>query len=343
MMRARDLGQAVGHLPAGPANAISDVEGVGVGHAEIGGSKLYCGLSAVLPYPLTVKERRLYCGGYALGGGGRLTGRGVAEDFGTFSSPIVLAPAPALGRVYDEAIAYGIERDPGLSTDTGWPPVVLGVDDAFFNEPASVWRLAGHQDLHRALAAASSGVGAGVAEGNVGIGRGLVAFGYKGGVGSASRLYGGYRVGALVAAGGGDAAYMVPDFEYGKMKLDQGGYGGEGAVILATDAPLLPHQLDRLAERAFIGVVRSGLVGPLTLKHNVLAFSTVPTVAVGDESPLDKAEKLEEGELPLLGAAAAEAAEEAVYNAVLAATAVEFGGKKAVPLPLEALRRGRGK
>jgi D-aminopeptidase len=322
-MRLRELGVKVGLLPPGPGNSIADVEGVRVGHAAIEGEGLCCGITAILPYDLQVKERRLHIGRWAEGGS-PLTGLQVLEDFGTFSSPLVLAPPAAMGKLYEGLLGYGLGRDPGLDLDTGWPPLILGVED--LNPPALVYRAAAEAQLRAALQSAGQ-----VQEGNAGIGRGLGAFGLKGGVGTASRQCGDYVVGALVAAGGGSRLW-ADGYPLDLWTRLPPGRAGSCAAVLATDAPLLPHQLDRLAGHAALGLARAGLLDSATRQGAVLAFST--RGPAGEGVALQTPAVDEEG-LPALFGAGAEAAAEAVLNALLAASPAQVGGAS-----LEALQPG---
>lgn len=316
-MRLRQLGLKVGGLPVGPRNSIADVAGVSAGHAAIEGEDLCCGITAILPYDLRVKERRLYIGHWVADGGSPLTALQVLEDFGIFSSPIVLAPPAAMGRLYEGLLGYGLGRDAGLDLDTGWPPLIAGVDD--LNPPALVYRCAAEVQLTAALQAAGSGE---VQEGNAGIGRGLGAFGLKGGVGTSSRRCEDYQVGALVAAGGGSRLWADGYPLDLWARLPRESRPGTCAAVLATDAPLLPHQLDRLAARAALGLARAGLLDSATRQGAVLAFSTAgPT----GEGVIAQAAVLGEEGLPPLFRAAAEACEEAVLNALLAAAPARVG------------------
>jgi D-aminopeptidase len=324
MTRLRELGLKVGGLAPGPANSIADVAGVGGGHAAIEGAGLCCGLTAILPYDLKVKERRLHIGHWMADGGSPLTGLQVLEDFGVFSSPIVLAPPAAAGVFYEGLLGYGLGRDPGLDLDTGWPPLIAGVED--LNPPALVYRAAAEEQLRAALQMAGTDQ---VQEGSVGIGRGLGAFGLKGGVGTSSRRSGEYNVGALVAVGGGSRLW-ADGYPLDLWTTLPAGKPGSCAAVLATDAPLLPHQLDCLAGRAALGLARSGLLDSSTRQGTVLAFSTVGLVGEGVTAQVAA---LGEEELPLLFRAGAEAAEEAVLNALLAATPAQVGG-----VALEALQ-----
>ena len=184
---------------AGPHDAIVDVAGVSVGHVDIRTPSLHTGLTAIVPYPAEVAERKLFIGRFSVDGGDAMSGLAIAEDFGTFSSPIVFAPAPVVGRVYESLIRYGLGRDTGLSTAAGWPPVVVGIDDTAVNDPVLVRKALTRAHAAEALASA----GRAVPTGNAGVGGGLQAFGYKGGIGTASRRAGEYALGVLAAVNGG--------------------------------------------------------------------------------------------------------------------------------------------
>lgn len=301
--------------PAGPHDALVDVAGVSVGHIDIRTPHLHTGLTAIVPYPATVAERKLFIGRFSIDGGDAMSGLGVAEDFGTFSSPIVLAPAPVVGRVYESLIRHSLSRDPGLSTEAGWPPVVVGIDDAAVNDPAHVRQVLTHAHVAEALARA----GRTVSRGNAGVGGGLRAFGYKGGIGTASRRAGEYALGVLAAVNGGRELHWAG-------RVLPAGEGREGpqtfAAVVATDAPLIPRQLERLAGRSALGLARTGLWNPHTREGLVLAFSTAEASSV---------RMVGEERLYSLFAAGAAAAEAAVVDALLAAEPV--GELKAMPMP----------
>jgi len=309
-------------MAPGQLNAIVDVAGVRVGHALVEREGLSTGVTAVIPY--AGQARPVFVGRYSLDGGDGMTGLGVTEDFGTISTPLVLAPAAAVGAVYDALISYGLGQDPGLSATAGWPPVVVGVDDGGANAPAVVHGAVREEILHRALAAASPGA---VAEGPVGIGRGLVAFGARGGVGTSSRRLpdpagSTHTVGVLVAANGGEPERLSVDGLPVGAAIDLPRAGPEVprtfAAVVATDAPLVPRQLDRLAGRTSLGLARSGLLDALTREGMILAVSTQPLATAGaDGGGVMGATMLGEDALPGLFAAAAEAGEEAIINALL--------------------------
>jgi D-aminopeptidase len=322
--RLRDLGIDIGRFAPGEKNAITDVVGVGVGHVGVEGDGLFTGITAVLPYPVQTEKRRLFVGRWSLDGGEGMTGLGVAEDFGTLSSPILLTPSPAVGRVYDGLIQHGLQRDSGLSTVAGWPPLVVGVDPGVWNSARQVYATMGEAELTRALETATGGA---VEEGNVGIGRGLSSFGMKGGVGSASRLIGDRQLGVLVAVGGGQRGELrvdgCPIAQWLDIDLPRGEEGGSFAAVVATDAPLLPHQLDNLAGRMALGLSRVGLLDATTREGVILAFSTATIESPAEGSALEKTRMVGEELERELHAGAAEAAEEAVLNGLLAAASVD--------------------
>ncbi len=340
MKRLRDLGLVVGPGDPGVHNSIVDVAGVGVGQVRISENDLFTGITVVAPYPAQIEKRRLFVGCHSLDAGNAMTGVSVGEEFGTFSSPIVLAPSPALGRLYDAVIQYGLGRDSGLSTNAGWPPVVIGVNDTWWNAAAITHRTVGKEHLLRAFQAIGE---LPVAEGNSGIGCGLCAFGFKGGTGTASRLVkageGTYTVGALVAANGGSAEGLCVDrFPIAShLQVDEfcPAFPQSFAAVLATDAPLIPGQLDRLAGRATWGLVRVGLADSFTREGVALAFSTTGIVQEAERiGSVEAAQMVGEEAMPGLFAAAGEVCEEAVVNALLAAEPVESGGRLMATLPL---------
>lgn len=303
---------------AGPHNAIVDVAGVSVGHVDIRTPDLHTGLTAIVPYPASVEERKLFIGRFSIDGGDAMSGLGVAEDFGTFSSPIVLAPTPVVGRVYESLIRHSLSRDTGLSTVAGWPPVVVGIDDTAVNDPALVRKVLTHDDTNEALASAGSAV----PTGNAGVGGGLRAFGYKGGIGTASRRAGEYALGVLTAVNGGRELY----WDGRVLPVGEQTEGPQTfAAIVATDAPLIPRQLERLAGRAALGLAQTGLWNPHTREGLVLAFSTTGIT----QEPDAPVKIVGEEKLYSLFAAGAAAAEAAVVDALLAAETV--GDLKAMP------------
>ena len=316
MRRLRDLGLSVGELPTGPLNAIIDVEGVRVGHARgaVGG------ITVVVPFPDI--PRRYYAGRWSLDGGDDTTALAMLEDFGALSTPIALAPAPAVGRVYDGFLDYGFSHSAGLGEDEGWPPAVIAVDGV----PAPAVSLHAALGTAQVAAALSTVTDSGVAEGQIGIGQSLAAFGVRAGIGNSSRVVDAGTVGVLVAANGGEPRRLsvngipVGRWLAGLTPLPPTRRRAFAAVIV-TDAPLLPGQLDRLAQRSFFGLVRVGLVDELTTSGTIIAVSTtglddgLEGLAPGTVT----ARMTPEASLPALFVAGADACEEAVLNALIAA------------------------
>ncbi len=341
-MRLRDLGLTIGAASPGPRNSIADVSGVRIGHATITAPSAATGVTVVVAGSAA---GRLFVGRYSVDGGDGLTGLGVAEDFGAISAPVALVPAAAVGRIYDALIQRGLGADPGLSEDTGWPPVVIGVNDSEVNLPAGIRAAVREEHLAEALGNApppfqgngedvpdagpsgtpSVGAVSQVREGSAGIGAGLAAFGFRGGLGTSSRLQGVHVVGALVVANGGTRSRLAVDgwpvILPGAAAESPPRGSGSFAAVLATDAPLTPRQLDHLAGRAAFGLVRVGLLDERTREGLVLALST--TGLVDGEPRSDDGtvgmRSLADTELPPLFAAAADACEEAVLNGLLQA------------------------
>lgn len=342
-MRLRDLGLAVGELPTGAANAVTDVPGVRVGHAPgaVGG------VTALIPFARA--PRRFFVGRWCLDGGDELTGLAMVEDFGTLSTPLMLVPTPAVGRVYDGLLTYGFGIDGGLPEDAGWPPAVVALDGVPW--PAVALHASNGED--QATVAVATASAAPPAEGQVGIGRGLAAFGARAGVGNASRhlvegAVEGAVVGALVAANGGEPEALTMSGERIGPRLQltplPAGRRRTIAAVIVTDAPLIPRQLDRLAQRAAFGFVRLGIIDADTAAGTVLAVSTTGldegTQNTRSHAIVSAATTAEE-DLPALFRAAAEACEEAVLNALVAAT-TQPSLDGSPPLPIDLLEAGGG-
>ncbi|MEE2659714.1 MAG: P1 family peptidase [Candidatus Latescibacterota bacterium] len=310
-MTLNECGISIGELPSGSTATITDVAGVRVGHADA--TRIDAGVTAVVPYPDL--PRRYYVGGWSLDDGDAMTGVYYAQDFGTLSGPLLLTPTPAAGKVYNGLLDYGY----GLNdvAEDPWPPVIVNVN--------------GHQDsggdirdaIDESLAASALAQARGTPPpmGTVGVGRGRLAFGVPAGVGSASRGVAGKTVGVLLVANGGEPDSLSVA---GKRRPIAAAPTSDDrsrtfAAVVATDASLIPRQLDRLAQRAAFGLVRVGLVDARTTEGVVLAFSTAPVDDDGDSSRATVAAVMTaEPDLPPLFQAAAEACEEAVLSALLA-------------------------
>jgi len=339
-MRARDLGIRIGQLPPGPRNAITDVSGVRVGHATIvrgdgplrvGEGPVRTGVTVILTHDGPANEA-LYAGSHVLNGNGELTGLAWIRESGMLTTPIGLTNTHSVGVVRDALVAADRRLHPG--GDVHWSlPVVGETWDGYLNDVDGQHVTADH------VFAALDAAGASVAEGNVGGGTGMKAFGFKAGIGTASRevpaASGSHTVGVLVQANHGRRARLrIDGVAVGEaIGLDvvpwPGGdapAGGAGSVIgiVATDAPLLPHQCRRLAQRASLGVAMMGAAGENDSGDLFLAFATGNRGLIVDESdedppPLRTVTALHDGHIDPLFHAVIEAAEEAVVNALVAA------------------------
>lgn len=348
-MRARDLGIRIGLGVPGPLNAITDVAGVTVGHTTlirgegplvVGEGPVRTGVTVVCPRGGADWREPVFAGCHRLNGNGELTGLEWVRESGLLTTPIAITNTHSVGIVRDALVAASIGRD---QTDAYWSlPVVGETYDGLLNDIDGFHVRAEH--LHEALAAATGGP---VAEGTVGGGTGMVCHEFKGGIGTASRVIaaeaGGYTVGALVQANYGKRDWLridgvrvgeaIPTSEV-PSPLDTRNAApqpppGSGSIIVvvATDAPLLPHQCERLAQRAGLGIARAGGTGGHTSGDLFIAFAT------GNRLPSaidDDAEGRGTYDVQAVGGkvidrlfdATIESVEEAIVNALVAATTI---------------------
>ena len=282
--RAGGLGVRVGRLPPGPLNAITDVAGVRVGHASVvrepdgAPNAVRTGVTAIFPHEDDPWRERVYVGAHVLNGYGEMIGINQIREWGLLMSPIVLTSSLAIGRAYDATVRWIATRDPVAAEEV--MPVVSECDDGFLNDPLSFPLV--DEDVTAALDAAAPGP---VAEGNVGAGVGMQCFDFKGGIGTASRTTPeGRTVGALVLTNFGDRADLrIDGVPVGAaisdlMPVDHS--EGSCVVVLATDAPLLPHQLRRLAVRGGMGLARTGSYASNGSGEQMIAFSTANRIPV---------------------------------------------------------------
>jgi D-aminopeptidase len=347
---ARDLGVVVGVLPAGPRNAITDVAGVRVGHATvIVGDSINTGVTAVLPHGGNLFRQKVP-GAVVIGNGfGKLMGSTQVQELGEIESPILLTCTLCVARVADAALTWLLAL-PG-NEDVRSANVVVGeTNDGFLNDIRR--RAIAEGDVVRALTGADTGA---VPQGSVGAGRGTVAFGWKGGIGTSSRRLpdrlGGWTVGVLVQSNYGGILQIngAPvGRELGRYYLRDAVEGTEAAggradgsimIVVATDAPLGHRNLERLARRALAGLARTGSAFSNGSGDYVIAFSTVPVVELGPRGELGN-----ESMSPLFEGVI-EATEEAIYNSLFLATGVRGHRGTIDALPLDStlaiLRRYR--
>lgn len=341
MSRARRLGITLGELEPGPLNAITDVAGVRVGHVTlIEGEAVRTGVTVVVPGELPV-----FAAAFRLNGNGDMTGLQWVRESGLLTTPVGLTNTHSVGAVHEGLVSTAVERD-----RSRWSlPVVAETWDGRLNDVNGFHVRPEH--AREALAAAAGGP---VAEGSVGGGTGMICHGFKGGIGTASRLAEGFTVGSLVQANHGarrrleiDGVPVGREIGPDRVPLPAGQPAAETAgsiiVLTATDAPLLPNQCERLARRAALGIARTGGAGENGSGDFVLAFATGNSGLGADAEPVD-VRMLPNERLDPLFYAAIEATEEAIVNALLAAeTMTGRGGTTAHGLDPELLAEVMGR
>ncbi len=250
-------------------NSITDVSGVSVGHLTIDAGEVHTGVTLIVPYPRSVQDCKLFIGSFSGGNSQAWTGRQVAADFGTFSSPIVLCNVTTVGIAYDALITYGHLRADDLPTDNAWPPLVIGIDDGYLNDLRQ--RTISHDAILDLIKSAKDEP---MACGSVGIGRGLCALGGKSGIGDASRI---------IKLGDEDAVIGVLAVANGGHLLNEKNANAPHSLapstvlIIATSAPLLPEGLSALAE-ACMRSLDELIDWDAEDKQLALAFSTSNTI-----------------------------------------------------------------
>ena len=357
--RARDLGIPFSGNP-GPLNAITDVAGVEVGHVTLirgegklvtGQGPVRTGVTAILPRGKDFTGR-VFAARHNLNGNGEMTGASWLDESGCLGSPILLTNTHSVGVVRDAIIAWHLKRHPGgsYSGDISLP-VVSETYDGFLNDIDGF-----HVKPEHAAAALDGARGGPVAEGNVGGGTGMIAHRFKGGIGTSSRVLpleeGGYTVGVLVQANYGRRNTLhIAGVPVGREITDlvptRGApREGEGSIVIivATDAPLLPHQLRRIAQRASLGVGIVGGRGENSSGDLFLAFSTASPDEVSKADGLAQIQMLPNDRINPLFNATVDATEEAIVNALIAAeTMTGINGNTVYALPhdrlVEILRR----
>ena len=340
--RLRDLGAAIGSLPTGPLNAITDVEGVRVGQTTvIRGENVRSGVTAILPHPGNLFQNKVPGAVFVGNGFGKIIGTTQIKELGEIETPILLTSTLNVPRVAD-ALLDSMLALPGNENVRSINAVVAETNDGTLNDIRS--RPVGRDDVFHALQTATGGP---VEEGSVGAGTGTIAFEFKGGIGTASRRAGGFTVGVLVQTNfGGDlmiagapvgrelrsrggqptsAVHIWPD---SRGRLSSTGNDGSCVIVIATDAPVDARNLERMAARAIMGLARTGAAGSNGSGDYAIAFSTVrrPAALVSNDAMS-----------PLL-LATIEATDEAIINSLLRATTVTGNGHTVEALPIEATK-----
>ena len=346
--RISDLGVKVGVLPTGPLDAITDVAGVTVGQTTIvRGDDIRTGVTAIVPHGGNLYRERVPGAVFVGNGYGKLSGTTQVEEMGEVETPVLLTSTTSVPRVADAEISY-ILGLPGNEDVLSVNPVVGETNDGFLNDIRG--RHIAPEDVVNAIRNAKGGP---VDEGAVGAGTGTVAFGWKGGIGTASRRLpanlGGYTIGVLVQTNFGGVLNILGapvgrelGQYYLKKELEQAGEGKDRAdgscmIVIATDAPLDARNLKRLAARSLLGLARTGSAASNGSGDYAIAFSTAAQVRIHvlDKSPTRQEEVLTNDAMSPLFLATIEATEEAIYNSMLRATTTTGNGHTVEALPID--------
>jgi D-aminopeptidase len=364
-MRARDLGIRIGRMEPGPNNAITDVAGVRVGHTtlirgdgplRVGEGPVRTGVTVVIPHDGDIWTEPLFAGAHRLNGNGELTGLEWIREHGLLAGAIGITNTHSVGVVHDALIQAGARAH--AMSDAVWAlPVAGETYDGALNDINGFHVHADH--VHAALAAATDGA---VAEGNVGGGTGMICHEFKGGIGTASRRAADWTVGVLVQANYGARALLridgvrvgeaiqaaeVPSAwdQVESLAARASAEGGSIIGVVATDAPLLPHQCARLAQRVGMGVARMGSYASHGSGDLFVAFASGNrdlSRAAGEDDPRSTValRMVVDAHINPLMEAVAEATEEAITNALVAAeTMTGRDGITAHAVPHDRLRQ----
>ncbi len=348
--RARDLGIPFDGTP-GALNAITDVAGVEVGHTTlisghgklvVGKGPVRTGVTAVLPRGKE-SDDPVFAGWFSLNGNGEMTGTTWVEESGLLEGPVMITNTHSVGVVRDAVIAWRVKRGGPDTSGYWWSlPVVAETYDGYLNDVNGFHVRFEH--VFQALSSARSGP---VEEGSVGGGTGMICHGFKGGIGTASRKLrgkaGGYVVGVLVQANyGGRRQLRIAGVPVGREIREHSPWAedsGSIIIVVATDAPLLPHQLKRLARRASLGVARMGSTSGNGSGDIFIAFSTANPGAASPEG-IARLQMLPNDRMDPIFDATVEATEEAIVNALVAAeTMTGADNHKVIAIPHERLRQ----
>jgi len=344
MKRARDYGIEIGILRTGRYNAITDVPGVMVGHVTLKeGDSVNTGVTAILPHDGNIFQQKVPAGIFVANGFGKLTGYTQVEELGNLETPVVLTNTLSVSTAVASVIEHTLSQ-PGNEKVMSVNAVVGETNDGRINDIRG--RHITTEHVLEAIRNAGSGP---VAEGNVGAGTGTVCFGFKGGIGTSSRVLppvrGGYTVGVLVQTNYGGILQVngVPvGQELGRYSfrnnVDEYREDGSCMIVLMTDAPLTSRNLKRLASRAFAGMMRTGASGSNGSGDYIIAVSTAEELrfSYSSDSMYDEWSEVRNDEMDLLFQAAAEATEEAIINSLFAAeTTRARNGMTVQALPVE--------
>jgi D-aminopeptidase len=347
--RARDLGVAPGVFPPGPLNAITDVAGVRVGHATIiDGDRVRTGVTAVMPHPGNLFQDKVPGAVFVGNAFGKLAGSTQVDELGTIETPVLLTNTLSVGVAVAASAAWTIAQ-PGNEGVRSVNALVGETNDGVLNDIRGQ-----HVTQEHVLAAIAAAREGAVEEGSVGAGTGTQCFGWKGGIGTSSRVVPAgasrYALGVLVQTNFGGVltidgvpvGRLLRRYAFGPSAPSQASADpadGSCMIVVATDAPLDARDLKRLAARAVFGLARTGSSFSHGSGDYAIAFSTAPGMRtrMGDAALAARTILPSDGVSPLFQAAL-EATEEAVYNSLFRATTVTGGGRTVDAIPLDAVR-----
>ena len=338
--RARELGINIGTFPTGEYNAITDVTGVKVGHVTLNaGESIRTGVTAILPHG-NIWKVRMFGAAHTIHGNGEATGTARINQAGWIESPILLTNTLSVGAVHDGVVRYIIKRYPD---DNIVLPIVAECYDGGLNDISGL-----HVKPEHAIEAIEKAKSGPVAEGCVGGGTGMRCYGFKAGIGTASRVLpenrGGWKVGVLVNSNGGrrhqlriDGVPVGKALENDQLKSDR---DGSFIIVIATDAPLTHRQLKQLAIRATHGLARTGTPSTDSSGEFVIAFSTANVFPSNTESGTFQIQMVVNSRLSSLFQAAIDATEEAIINSMtMATTTTGRNGRTMHAIPLDRLKQ----
>ena len=356
--RARDLGLAIGIFNTGEHNAITDVPGVHVGHTTVlEGSRVRTGVTAILPHEGNLYSSRVPAAIHVGNGFGKLLGMTQVNELGEIETPILLTCTLCVWKAADAMVEWLLDQD-DMENVRSINPVVGETNDGRLNDIRSR-----PIEAHHVVAALESATNGPVTEGAVGAGAGTVAFGWKGGIGTSSRVLpeslGGYNLGVLVQSnfggilqiGGAPVGVELGQYSFSDQVSREEVPGPEedihewGSImmVIATDAPLSDRNLKRIARRAVMGLSRTGSYASNGSGDYVIAFSTANGVRRSSAADIHELEDLPNGRISALFQATVEATEEAIYNSLFKAQTVSSNGRRVEALPItetaEILRR----
>jgi D-aminopeptidase len=343
--RLRELGYSVGRFPTGHLNALVDVPGVLVGHRTLDAGASRTGVTAILPHADNIYEEKVLGACHVINGYGKAAGLTQLEELGTIESPILLTSTLSVGPVWEGGLRHLLDRNPDAARDRDTVNVIVG--ECFDGWLSDARALAVRPE--HALEAISAATAGEVREGAVGAGTGTTCFGFKAGVGTASRRAGGYTLGCLAVTNYGsrrDLHMLVGPVEDAEgAPTEPPAQGGSVMIVLATDAPLGERQLRRLAVRAAFGLARAGSFATNASGEYALAFSTAQRIPHRSDEPLLDLRLLRDDSRALreLFEAAGELVHESVLNSLCSAAAMEGrDGNRIEAFPYELLERAPG-